>query len=192
VSVVDTNNCTASDDAYLYVVPPLTGFNWDTTIVIGDSAYLPIDNIGGTVLFTWTPSDGLSCLQCSNPSVRPLADMTYSLYAEDFLGCTSATYEFDIHIRPETFIELPTTFTPNGDGVNDIIYVKGWGIKELESFRIYNRWGEMVFESTDLEIGWDGYYKGILQNNDVYVYKVRATSWSDKEMSKEGHINLMR
>jgi len=124
--------------------------------------------------------------------VRPLTETSYSLYAEDVFGCSNATYEFDIHIYPETFIDLPTTFTPNGDGVNDIIYVKGWGIRELKSFMIYNRWGELVFETSDIDVGWNGIYKGILQNNDIYVYKVRATNWSDKELTKEGHINLMR
>ncbi|HEX8516404.1 MAG TPA: PKD domain-containing protein [Bacteroidia bacterium] len=192
VTVVDTNSCRNTGSAYLYVVPPLTGFVWDTTIVLGDSAMLPISNADGTILFTWTPPDGLSCLQCSNPSARPLEEMTYMLYAEDIFGCTNATYYFNIDIHPEIFVELPTTFTPNGDGVNDVIYVKGWGIKELQSFQIYNRWGELVFESNDLVLGWDGFYKGILQNNDVYVYKVRAMSWSDQELSKEGHINLMR
>jgi gliding motility-associated-like protein len=192
LTVTDTNNCSNTDDAYLYVVPPLTGFTFDTTIVIGDSIYLPISNENGSILFTWTPETGLSCLQCSNPGVRPLTETSYSLYAEDVFGCSNATYEFDIHIHPETFIDLPTTFTPNGDGVNDIIYVKGWGIKELKSFMIYNRWGELVFETSDIDVGWNGIYKGILQNNDIYVYKVRATSWSDKELTKEGHINLMR
>lgn len=192
VTVLDTNGCRNTDDAYLYVVPPLVGFTWDTIIVQGDSATLPISNENGTVLFTWSPPDGLSCLQCSDPKVRPLEESSYSLFAEDIFGCTSANYYFTVKIHPETFIDLPTTFTPNGDGVNDIIYVKGWGIKELRTFQIYNRWGELVFETSDIEQGWDGYYKGILQNNDIYVYKVRATNWSDKELSKEGHINLMR
>ncbi|MDF2435989.1 MAG: large protein [Bacteroidota bacterium] len=192
LTVTDTNGCVNTDAAYLYVVPPLTGFSWDTTIVLGDFATLPISNENGTILFTWTPSEGLSCTQCSNPTAQPLEEITYSVYAEDIFGCTNATDYFNIKIHPETFIDLPTTFTPNGDGVNDIIYVKGWGIKELKSFQIYNRWGELVFESNDIELGWNGLYKGILQNNDVYVYKVRATSWADKELTKEGHINLLR
>ncbi|MGQ0827264.1 MAG: PKD domain-containing protein [Bacteroidota bacterium] len=192
VTVVDTNGCTNSDDAYLYVVPPLVGFTFDTTIVVGDIVYLPISNLNGSVKFTWSPEDGLSCLDCSNPSVQPLKDKSYSLYAEDIFGCSNAMYYFNIHIRPETFIELPTTFTPNGDGTNDIIYVKGWGIKDLLSFQIYNRWGELVFETSELSEGWNGHYKGMLQNNDIYVYKVRATSWLNQELSKEGHINLMR
>ena len=192
VAVVDKNNCIASDKAYLYVVPPLVGFTFDTTIVIGDFVYLPIENPNGSLKFTWSPEDGLSCLNCSNPKVQPLKDISYTLYAEDIFGCSNATYYFNIHIRPETRIELPTTFTPNGDGTNDIIYVKGWGIKDLLSFQIYNRWGELVFETSELAEGWDGHYKGMLQNNDIYIYKVRANDFRNQELTKEGHINLMR
>lgn len=192
VTIVDTNNCSNSDAAYLYVVPPLVGFTFDTTIVLGDFVYLPISNQNGLLVFQWSPEEGLSCLDCSNPKIQPLADITYTLFAEDIFGCSSATYYFNIHIRPETLIDLPTTFTPNGDGTNDIIYVKGWGIKKLLGFQIYNRWGELIFETSDLSEGWNGYYKGILQNNDIYVYKVKAIDWLNKELQKEGHINLMR
>ena len=110
----------------------------------------------------------------------------------DVLGCSTAEGTFIIKIHPETFIELPTTFTPNGDGVNDVISVKGWGIKDLISFQIYNRWGELVFETSNKEEGWNGYYKGMLQNNGTYTYKVMATDWRDKELEKKGYINLMR
>ncbi len=110
----------------------------------------------------------------------------------DILGCTTATAIFKIHIFPEMFTKLPTTFTPNGDGINDVIYLNGWGIKNLISFEIYNRWGELVFKTADVKIGWDGYYKGMLQNNDIYVYKVNAISFRETEMLTEGHINLMR
>jgi gliding motility-associated-like protein len=93
---------------------------------------------------------------------------------------------------PQMTLELPTTFTPNGDGNNDFIYVKGWGLKELIYFSIYNKWGEKVFETSDISEGWNGYYKGVLQNNGTYVYRVRAKTWRDTEKEIEGHINLMR
>ena len=67
-----------------------------------------------------------------------------------------------------------------------------WGVKELISFAIYNRWGEKIFQTNKLEEGWDGTFKGELQNNDVYAYKVIATSWLNTEVSKEGYVHLMR
>jgi gliding motility-associated-like protein len=170
----------------------LVGINLDTSIVIGQYVTLPINNQNGLVNFNWTPTTGLSCLACSNPLVQPLDDIMYSAFVSDILGCFTATSTFKIHIFPETFVKLPTTFTPNGDGVNDVIYVQGWGLKDLLTFEIYNRWGELVFKTSELTEGWDGYYKGMLQNNDIYVYKVAAQTYRNTEISYEGHFNLMR
>ena len=134
----------------------------------------------------------MSCLDCAPPVVQPLEDIVYDLLVTDVLGCFETGVNFTIIIYPETFISMPTTFTPNGDGPNDVVYVEGWGIKELIEYQIYNRWGQLIFETNDIEVGWDGYYNGILQNNDVYVYKVRALTWRDQEETLEGYINLMR
>ena len=65
-------------------------------------------------------------------------------------------------------------------------------IKEVIYFQIYNRWGELVFESNDIDYGWDGYYKGVLQNNDTYTYKATVKTWRDKTIESAGFINLMR
>lgn len=191
-ATVNSTGCSSVDTAPVFIAEPLVDYLWDTSIVIGEYINLPIDNQNGFVNFTWTPTTGLSCLTCSNPQLQPLEDITYSAFMADILGCTSATATFEIHIYPEIFAKLPTTFTPNGDGVNDIIYVNGWGIKDLVSFEIYNRWGELVFKTSEITEGWDGYYKGMLQNNDIYVYKVNALSFRETEMLAEGHINLMR
>ena len=192
VLVTDQNSCTSVDSAKVYVVPPVVSISFDTTIVVGDVVHLPIDNKGGTINFTWTPATGLSCLKCSYPVVQPLKDITYNVFMQDVFGCSDGTGVFKIRIKPETFIKVPTTFTPNGDGTNDIIYVKGWGIKDLISFQIYNRWGEMVFSSSELNEGWNGFYKDVLQNNDIYTYKVTAVDFFDEPMEATGHINLMR
>jgi gliding motility-associated-like protein len=193
VSVTDTlTTCTSNDSVRIYVVPPLENINFDTTIVIGDSIQLPIDNQNGFVTFFWTPDTALSCLQCSNPWHQGFEDIIYTVDMEDVIGCYEAKGIFNIHVNPNTFIDLPTTFTPNGDGVNDIIYLRGWGIKEVVYFRIFNRWGEMVFESTNIDHGWDGYYKGVLQNNDTYTYTARVKTFRNEYLDGRGHINLMR
>lgn len=192
VAGTDVNGCTSVDSAYLYILPPISPIAFEKTIIVGDTVVLPIDNNGGTIKFTWTPIEGLSCLQCSNPWVQPIKDIIYNVVMSDFKGCSTAPGIFKIHVKPETRIRVPTTFTPNGDGNNDIIYVKGWGIKDLISFQIYNRWGELVFESSELSVGWNGFYKDVLQNNDIYTYKVKATDFYGEPMEAEGHINLMR
>ena len=201
VTVTDNiNHCSSKNDVLAVVIEDINPINWDTTIIIGDKINLPIDNQHGTINFTWTPSDGLSCLQCVKPVVQPLKDITYTVVMKDNNNCGfSNNGIFKIIVKPETHIKLPTTFTPNGDGINDIVYVKGWGVKTLETYEIYNRWGELIFKTSNIEEGWDGYYKGELQNNDVYAYKVIGTSWKvdpatgeDAKMIKEGYIHLMR
>ena len=89
-------------------------------------------------------------------------------------------------------MNIPKAFTPNADGHNDVILARGWGIKELLEFRIYNRWGEMVFESNDVNKGWDGYYKDKLQATETYVYTVRALMYDDQIISKKGNLSLIR
>ncbi len=192
VAVVDTNGCTDRDTAIIHVINPLQLSNWDTTIVIGDSICLPIDAEAGLYMFEWTPTEGLDCDTCGSPCIQPLELVSYSVSVTDILGCFTANANYTIDIYPETFLSMPTTFTPNGDGANDVIYLEGWGIKELVEFRIFNRWGEEMFFTTDKEEGWDGYFKGVLQNNDVYAYKIKAFTWRDEEKTLEGYINLMR
>jgi len=89
-------------------------------------------------------------------------------------------------------LEVPNAFSPNGDGNNDIIYAKGWGLKKLIAFKIFNRYGELVFESNDFDKGWDGNYKGKPQNMETYVYTVEAETYSGKVLSRKGNISLLR
>lgn len=191
-TVVDTNNCSTTDTVTVFVLGPLNLDDFDTTIIAGDSIDLPLSINAGLYNFSWSRTDGLSCTNCSPPKAAPLDDTSYDLTLTDILGCFSYDVTFNIGVYPETFIEMPTSFTPNGDGINDLIFVEGWGIKELLEYKIVNRWGEIIFETTDLSKGWDGKYKGEVQNNDVYVYKVLVKTWRDEEKSKEGYINLIR
>ncbi len=192
LTVTDTNDCFALDETFVEVYNPITIPDFDTTLIIGDSIFLPMPYDSDNFTFTWTPTTGLSCTDCANPYVQPLTDIVYTLVISDNYGCFADEASYKITINPETFIKLPTTFTPNGDGRNDVIYVEGWGIKELITYKIFNRWGELVFETTDKEVGWDGYYKGILQNNDVYLVQVVGLTWKDEEKTIEHYINLMR
>ncbi len=91
-------------------------------------------------------------------------------------------------------MDVPSAFTPNGDGINDIVYPDGWGIRKLIYFRIYNRWGQLLFESNDLKHGWDGTYQGAPQNMETYVYQVQVETYVDAEprITKSGTVKLLR
>jgi gliding motility-associated-like protein len=189
--VQDTNRCYDTTLVYAGIVRPIDLYDWDTTIVIGDQVTLPVTH-SSFYNFAWTPSTDLSCLACTDPLVRPLKDQTYNLVVTDILGCFTNNFDYKITVKPETFVKLPTSFTPNGDGNNDIIYVEGWGVKQLLEYKVFNRWGEVIFTSNSMDEGWDGKFKGEVQNGDAYVYKVKALTWRDQEIVKEGYINLIR
>ncbi|MES2621225.1 MAG: PKD domain-containing protein, partial [Bacteroidota bacterium] len=96
-----------------------------------------------------------------------------------------------IYISFEKLIGVPNAFTPNGDGINDVVKIEGKGIVELV-FRIYNRWGEKVFETRDKNMGWDGIYKGTLQEMDVFTYAADATLINGEQVMLKGNITLLR
>lgn len=89
------------------------------------------------------------------------------------------------------FVYVPGAFSPNGDGRNDVLHVKGEGVVWIQ-FEIYNRWGNKVFESNDLSMGWDGTYKGQMQNTGVFVYILEAEFENGERIKKSGDITLLR
>lgn len=192
VVVVDSNGCKDTSNAMVVVIPPPNEINFDTTVDLGAQVILPFEQQVGYI-YVWSPDTGLSCFDCDYPETNQLFDtIIYNVHFTDVEhGCFEGNSVYIINVRPETLLELPNTFTPNGDGINDIVYVKGWGIKELNFFRIYNRWGELVFETNDKNVGWDGRYKGELQNDDIYIFKAVGTDYYDRELVKEGYLHLM-
>jgi len=97
----------------------------------------------------------------------------------------------DIQARVSSLYDVSSAFSPNGNGVNDKIYVRGFGIKKI-SWNIYNRWGILVYSSNDISEGWDGKYKGELQPQDVYHYTLIVEFFDDKKESRTGDITLLR
>jgi gliding motility-associated-like protein len=185
--------CSTVVNTTIYVQQPPLHIDWDTTIIIGQNVPLP-GNAGLGMNYLWLPpTTDLSCTTCPNPTSSSLVNITYLVAVSDDMGCFSDTNSFTIEVMPKSTVDVPTAFTPDGDGVNDIIYVDGWGIKDLIYFRIYNRWGQLLFESTDLKTGWDGYYKGVLQNMETYVYQVSAQTYTDAEPRDiKGYFKLIR
>jgi len=141
--------------------------------------------------FNWQFGDG----EEDNEEENPIHNYKI-LY--DIHPCLSVWNEYcadtickDIYMDFEELIGVPNAFSPNGDGINDVIYVEGIGIANL-TFEIYNRWGEKVFESENQEIGWDGNFKGVAQEMEVYTYIVNAIFINGKSTRLKGNITLMR
>lgn len=192
--VVNRYGCKGSSGnmASVFVQQPPTRHDWDTTVIIGQA--IPMTGYQGPgFTYTWSPVSNLSCSVCPAPLSTSSVNITYSIEVMDPMGCFRVTNGYTINIDPLTSVDVPTAFTPNGDGVNDIIYVDGWGIKKLIYFRIFNRWGELLFESFDIHHGWDGYYKGVPQNMETYIYQVSVETYiPGRSMEKTSSFRLIR
>ncbi|MBI4947337.1 MAG: gliding motility-associated C-terminal domain-containing protein, partial [Bacteroidetes bacterium] len=148
---------------------------------------------GGT--YSWLPATGLSCTTCSNPTATaaPLlgAGGLYCVTVTDANWCSnSACVKVTVEM-PCGDVFVPSAFSPNNDGINEIECVLGNCIATLH-FSIYDRWGNKVFETTDPQTCWDGMYKGKAINSSAFVYYMEATLTSGEKISKKGNISLIR
>ncbi len=193
VFVSDTNDCKDTAKTIVYIQQPPEEWVRDTTIIIGETFNLNGEQEGG-YSYVWSPETNLDCTVCPNPNANPQDDISYYLVVQDTMGCKFiANNRYDVEVLPVSSVDVPDVFTPNGDGDNDRIYVKGWGIKKLLEFSIYNRWGEKVYTSTDINEGWDGTFNGKPQNVDSYAYYVRCETYIDPQpITKKGTFTLIR
>ena len=145
----------------------------------------------GAITYVWHFGDGDSSTEVS-PKHLFIATGTYNvcLTATNAAGCSDDTcMQVSAIIKP--LLDVPSAFTPGKFGVNSVVSVKGFGIKEMQ-WNIYNRWGQKVFESTNPSNGWDGYYKGKLQPMDVYTYTLDVIFSDGTKTRKAGDITLIR
>ena len=159
----------------------------DTTVLIGNTVQLTAT---GGFTYQWSPPTYLNNTDIPNPISIPLTNISYLVYVTDQYGC-SATDTVNIIVDDATSIFIPNAFSPNNDGQNDVLYVRGNGIKDL-LFVIYDRWGEKIFETTDKTIGWDGTYKGKELPTSVFTYYVKAVYYSNEEVVKKGNVTLVK
>jgi gliding motility-associated-like protein len=117
----------------------------------------------------------------------------YTLYITDGICTVSDTVLIKVYnfICDEPFLFVPNAFSPNGDGENDVLFVRGTLIKEM-LFRVYDRWGELIFESQDRFTGWDGNFRDKQMDPDVYDYYLQVTCVDDVETVIKGNITLIR
>lgn len=140
----------------------------DTVINIGDFAEL-YANGSGSGSYLWSAIDGdIDCDTCAATIARPLIETVYTVVFTDVNGCT-ATDSVIVLVNFVQGIGVPQAFSPNGDGHNDVLYVKGYGIESMR-FTVYNRYGQKVFETTDQTIGWDGKFNNRDENPGVFVW----------------------
>jgi len=133
---------------------------------------------GGGNIFVWTPANGLSDDSISNPIAVPPRSMFYKVTVTNDAGCKDSDSVY-IKVNPLPGIYMPTAFTPNNDGKNDIIRPTVTKEFMLEEFSIYNRWGEKIFTTSQNGAGWNGKRNGLVQDTGVYIWIVNATDNRD-------------
>ncbi len=193
VLIKDSNDCRNNDSVYVYVQQQPNIFHSnDTSIVIGESVILYVTADQPFTTFTWSPPYALSDTMGSPVTARPFESTTYTIVIVDSMGCFEIFEDVYIEVIENYSLDMPTVFSPNGDNANEKVYVRGWGLKQLLEFSIYNRWGERIYFSDDLLEGWDGTYNGKPQSIDTYTYYVKVVTFADRYLEKKGNITLLR
>lgn len=181
------------DTIVVTVLPKVKAFaGRDTSIVLNQT--LQFEGSGGVNYF-WSPPTGLSDVTIPNPVgvYGPEIDSVYyRLLVTDQAGCTDSAFVKVKVFKTTPTIYVPSAFTPNNDGLNDILRPIAIGIDKIRYFSIYNRWGQMVFTTSENGRGWDGKIAGHFQNSGVFVWIVSAIDYAGKPFFLKGTVTLIR
>jgi len=195
LTVSDAGGCTATASAgiFQFKTPAITA-GPDTSINLGQQVRIHVTGGPG---YLWTPSSTLTNPNTLNPLADPTSTTTYTVLVTDANKCQqedSVTITVLVPLNCDTLsIFVPTAFSPNGDGKNDILYVKG--VQTCLSqllFQVYDRWGEKVFETTNLTQGWDGSFHGKRMDSAVFVFYLNASLSTGQKITRKGNITLLK
>lgn len=188
------------DTAYItvkvYPIPTVDA-GADKTINVGQSVTLTPVVSADVVNVTWTPTAGTVSSNFPSVTVAPKETTNYLVEASNAGGCKSRDNVTVFVLCNGANIFIPNTFSPNGDGANDIFYPRGTGLFTVKTLRIFNRWGEVVFEkggfaANDPAAGWDGTFKGVKLTPDVYVYTADILCDNKTILTLKGNVALIR
>lgn len=174
-----------SYDVIVYPLPTLAVTPKTVEVFSGEvvQMYCASDTIS-----TWEPDYMLSCTFCNSSAAIVPSGITYYASIVSEFGCV-AKDSVVIKVAPTLYI--PNSFSPNGDGINDIFKPEYTGYVEIELL-IFNRWGDNIFRTNDLDAGWNGTYKNVNCELGVYTYKLTATDINSNTIEKVGHVTLLR
>ena len=162
----------------------------DTSIVLGQPLFLQAS--GGSI-YNWTPvTQWLSATNVSNPTANPQNDIEYVVQVSNAIGCfDDDSISVKVYkVAPDMYV--PTGFSPNGDGLNEILRPLALGMRSVDIFMVYNRWGQLMFRTTNIGEGWDGRYGGKEQAPGSYVWYAEGTDYLNRKISRKGSVVLIR
>lgn len=194
------NSSGCKDTAYqnILVNPiPFVTLPSSLTVMQGSSVLIPAVYSDEMRSYRWNVPDGLSCTTCPQPMAGPKANTKYNVTFVDKNGCHNTGEVQVIVLCNNDNIFVPNTFSPNGDGSNDVFYVRGKGLNRVKTLRIFNRWGQVVFERTNVAVndpsmGWDGTFKGAKPIPGVYVYELEIFCDNSQVIHFGGNVALIQ
>jgi gliding motility-associated-like protein len=177
---------TVKKDIVINKVYPSAGN--DTIIAVGQPLQL---NASGGTIYSWSPVTGLDNSSIKNPIAILSGHQVYFLLVKNEDGCEGRdTIKIKVYSGPELYV--PTAFTPDRNGLNDLFRITVPGLKQLYYIRIFDRWGNLVFQTSDIHKGWDGALKGVDQPTGTYVWIVKAIDYKGNTLFKKGTVTLIR
>ena len=194
--VVNANGCNSlkKDEVVITVTrQALINAGRDTVLAVGQSLGLIANDINGVgfIQYEWLPYYGLNNPLISTPITILDRDITYTVTARTAIGCV-ATDQIKIQVYKGPDIYVPNAFTPNKDSKNDILKAIPVGIRNFNYFRIYDRWGTLIFSTTDPATGWDGRIKAVEQSTATYVWMAEGIDYTGKIVRRKGSVIIIR
>jgi gliding motility-associated-like protein len=182
---------------YVYVTEPIPSVRYPLITTLANMPLqLTARNLGNNYKYLWNPQTGLNSYTIKDPVFNYNQPVEYiiSISQPDSYCTTTDTLQVKIFENAgiKSSIYLPTAWSPNGDGLNDRLYPLATNISELKFFRIYNRWGQLVFETKTLGLGWDGTINGLSQNTGAYIWVLEATGMDGVHYTLKGTAVLIR
>lgn len=195
----DPYNCfvTTDDVVVRYVPNPLVDAGRDTTVMAGYPFALRSSYSNDVTRVQWVPSLFLNCSDCKFPVSTPSYSATYTLFAYTAEGCMSKDVVNVFVTCTKENLYIPNTFSPNGDGMNEVFYPRGRGVEKIKSMKLFSRWGQLVYEKTnfmanDMNAGWNGKRAGQFVTPDVYVYMIELVCENGNIITLKGDVTLVR
>jgi gliding motility-associated-like protein len=197
LTVTDNNGCSSTIvNGALITVNPQANASFSVSSTqesILDPEFSFYNNSSDATFYSWTFGDGTSSA-LTNPThvYETFGYFGVELYANNPYNCPDST-TLTVEVEPSFDIYIPNSFTPDGDAYNGLFMVKGYGLLE-EGFvmEVYDRWGEIIYNSTDIYAGWDGMYAGKMAQDGIYTWVVYFKDLTEREHRVEGHVSLLK
>ncbi len=187
---------TVSKNITVWPLPTITNVP-EIVIPLGFETTLPITYSDNVVQWNWTPPTSLSCIDCPTPIANPKFNTNYKVTVVDDNGCRASSNIVVRVLCENRNYFIPNTFSPNNDGQNDVFYPRGRSLDRIQSMRIFNRWGELVFEKKNFPAnsqadGWNGMIRGQQAASDAYVYIIEIICDNGQVVPLKGNVTLLR